>query len=97
MRPAFELVPATLQLIGGPHQQPFGTLTAVVPGTERAVDLALEWSCSSAEFILEPAGASAQVGSYAPGSATVTARDPKSGASARATVRVTIMDGGVPR
>jgi hypothetical protein len=98
MKPrSFELVPANLQLIGGPHQQPFGTITAVEPGTEKTFKGTLEWSCSNRDFILEPNGATAQVGCYSSGSASVSAKDPKTGETARVTVNVTIMDGGMPR
>jgi hypothetical protein len=90
----FELVPDPLQLIGGPHQQPIGTLRAVVSGGQQLVDFPLEWSCSEGDFILEPAGATATVGAYRSGTATVTARDPETGHTARARVQVAVMDGG---
>lgn len=92
----FELTPSTLQLIGGPHQQPIGTLTAVRRGTDQPPGGTLEWTCSNPDFLFEPAGATATVGAYRSGSATVVARDPRTGRSAKATVQVAIMDGGMP-
>jgi hypothetical protein len=93
--PDFELMPDPLQLVGGPHQQPIGTLRAVIAGTEQLVNFPLEWSCSEKDFICEPAGATATVGAYRTVTATVTARDPATGRTARARVQVAVMDGGL--
>ena len=90
------LSPSPLQLLGGPHQQPIGTLEAVDGDSGRAWDGPLEWSCTEKDFILEAKGASATVGAYRSGKATVTARDPKSGQSAKSIVQVAVMDGGMP-
>lgn len=91
-----ELTPSPLQLFGGPHQQPIGTLSAIDAATGKAWTGTLAWSCSDPEFVFEPHGASASVGSYRPGTATVTAKDAAAGQSARASVQVAIMDGGMP-
>lgn len=93
----FDLVPGTLMLVGGPQQQPFGVLAAVDRATGKPLGRNLEWTCSDPDFTLEPAGDTATVGFYGSGSATVTARDPRSGLIATARVTVSVMDGGLPR
>ena len=94
--PRLALTPSVLQLFGGPHQQPLGPLSAVDSTTGAAWTGALEWTCSDPAFIFEPSGATATVGAYRSGTATVTAKDPASGQSATARVQVAIMDGGMP-
>ena len=94
--PKLALTPAPLQLFGGPHQQPIGTLSAVDSETAAAWKGKLEWSISNTEWVFEPGGSEATVGSYQSGTATVTARDSGTGQSARASVQVAIMDGGRP-
>lgn len=90
------LTPSPLHLFGGPHQQPLGQLSAIDSETGKAWTGALEWTCSDAEWVFEPAGDRCTVGSYRASSATVTARDSGSGQEARASVQVAIMDGGLP-
>lgn len=92
-----ELQPSPLHLFGGPHQQPIGTLSAIDSDTGKAWAFPLEWTCSEPDWVFEPQGASCNVGSYRPGSATVTATDSGSGMTVRASVQVAIMDGGLPR
>ena len=90
------LAPSPLHLFGGPHQQPIGALSAIDADSGSPWTGALEWSCSNADWVFEPSGASCNVGSYRPGTATVIARDSGSGQTARASVQVAIMDGGLP-
>jgi hypothetical protein len=91
-----KLAPSPLQLMGGPHTQPIGTLSAIDEDTGKAWSGALEWSCTEKDWVFEPSGASATVGAYRTGSATVTARDTSTGQMASASVQVAVLDGGLP-
>ncbi|MHB2017923.1 MAG: hypothetical protein ACYCW6_13315 [Candidatus Xenobia bacterium] len=87
--------PTHLQLFGGPGSSPFGELTAQVEGIE---NFSLQWSSSHPKLILDShPGDSTRVtvGAYEPLEATVTVWESRTGASARATVTVLVLDAGM--
>lgn len=96
------ITPASLDLHGGPHSQPFGELTAEIFDANHSpvTGCSLTWTSSNPGFTIHRLGLDpyrVSVGSYRPGKTTITVREGSSGKTASAAVTVYILDAGPPR